>query len=335
AVLLHTGQHYDDSMSRSFFADLELPQPRINLGVGSASHARQTAAIMVKFEDQLAIIRPQLVVVVGDVNSTMACALVCAKEHIRVAHVEAGLRSFDRNMPEEINRMVTDRLADLLFTTCEEANVNLASEGIGSEKIFLVGNTMIDALVSLRPKYEAAGAAARFGLNSTPFAFVTIHRPSNVDDKPILAGICDALQCLQHERKLFWPLHPRTKSRLKQHGLWQAVNRMTNLIITDPLGYIDSMSVMASSSLVLTDSGGIQEETTALGIPCLTLRNNTERNITILEGTNELVGNKPEGIVRRAKEILQSGGKRGRIPRLWDGKAATRIVDLILGLVPN
>jgi UDP-N-acetylglucosamine 2-epimerase (non-hydrolysing) len=330
ATLLHTGQHYDDAMSRVFFSDLGIPEPDINLEVGSGSHAVQTARVMIRFEEEILRLRPHLVMVVGDVNSTMACTLVSAKLGIPVAHVEAGLRSFDRTMPEEINRLVTDTLADLLFTTSEEANTNLVREGVEAERIFLVGNTMIDSLLFLRPKFEAADAKARFGLNNASYAFVTIHRPANVDDRSVLTGICKALERLQQSVQLFWPIHPRTRKKLKEYHLLLDVEGMKNTITTEPLSYIDSMSIMASASLVLTDSGGIQEETTVLGIPCLTLRDNTERPVTITEGTNELVGNSPDVVFNRAIEILQTGGKRGKVPKLWDGKAAGRIVSIIL-----
>jgi UDP-N-acetylglucosamine 2-epimerase (non-hydrolysing) len=333
-TLLHTGQHYDDAMSRVFFSDLGIPQPDIDLGVGSASHAVQTAKVMIGFEEQLLKLRPNLVVVVGDVNSTMACTIVAAKLNIRVAHVEAGLRSFDRTMPEEINRIVTDSLADLLFTTTEDANLNLTREGVAADRMFFVGNTMIDSLLSLRPRFESGGTKAKFGLNNEPFAFFTLHRPSNVDDRSTLTGICSAIGSIQQRIKIFWPLHPRTRNRLAEHNLMEVVTQMKNLIIADPLSYIDSMSVMAAASMVLTDSGGIQEETTILGIPCLTLRNNTERPVTITEGTNQLVGSAPERIVESAMEILRTGGKKGRTPKLWDGNAAERIVQVILEQFP-
>ncbi len=335
ATLLHTGQHYDNSMSRVFFSDLGIREPDIDLGVGSGSHAEQTAKVMVGFEKALLNLRAELVVVVGDVNSTMACTIVAAKLHIPVAHVEAGLRSFDRTMPEEINRIVTDRLADLLFTTSEDANTNLTNEGIGGERIFFVGNTMIDSLLSLKHRFEAPGVKARFGLEDGPFVFMTLHRPSNVDERSTLAGICGALGRIQEHVKCFWPIHPRTKKMLAEHGLLPVLEGMSHLVVAEPISYLDSMSLMASATIVLTDSGGIQEETTVLGIPCLTLRKNTERPVTITEGTNELVGNDPDLIVQRAMEILRTGGKKGKTPRLWDGRAAERIVNVILEKMPR
>jgi len=334
-VLLHTGQHYDDSMSRVFFSDLGIRQPDIDLGVGSGSHAEQTGKVMVGFEKALLKIRPELVVVVGDVNSTMACTIVAAKLNIPVAHVEAGLRSFDRTMPEEINRIVTDRLADLLFTTSEDANTNLTNEGIGEERIFFVGNTMIDSLLSLRHKFEAPGVRARLGLAEAPFVFVTIHRPSNVDERSTLAGICGALGRIQEHIQLFWPIHPRTKKMLTEYGLMSVLEKMTNLVVAEPISYLDSMALIASATMVLTDSGGIQEETTVLGIPCLTLRRNTERPVTVTEGTNELVGNDPDLIMERTMDVLRTGGKRGKTPKLWDGRAAERIVNVILERIPG
>ena len=335
ATLLHTGQHYDDIMSRVFFSDLEIREPDIDLAVGSGSHAVQTAKVMIGFEEAVLKLRPDLVVVVGDVNSTMACTLVAAKLNIPVAHIEAGLRSFDRRMPEEINRIITDSLADLLFTTSEDAHTNLSREGVPDERIFFVGNTMIDSLLSLRSRCDLAAAKAKFGLNEDPFAFVTLHRPSNVDERPILAGICSALGQIQEHVKLFWPLHPRTRKMIADYGLMGVLDQMKNLVVTEPLSYIDSVSLMASATIVLTDSGGIQEETTVLGIPCLTLRNNTERPVTVTEGTNELVGNSPGRIVASAMEVLRTGGKKGRIPRMWDGKAAGRIVEVIVRGIPS
>ena len=330
ATLVHTGQHYDDAMSQVFFEDLQLPEPHIYLGVGSGSHAVQTGKIMSAFEEVLLNDRPDLVLVVGDVNSTMACTLVAAKLTIPVAHVEAGLRSFDRTMPEEINRLVTDRLADFLFTTCADADENLHREGISGQKIFRVGNTMIDSLFAVRHRFEASTMKQQLGLNGTVFGFVTLHRPSNVDDKQVFVRIGDALGEIQKHTKLLWPVHPRTRKMLETHGLTDKFQSMHNVVTTEPLSYIDSMALMAAASFVLTDSGGIQEETTVLGIPCLTLRETTERPITITEGTNTLVGTDPSAIVEQTLKILQGKGKRGKVPPLWDGKAAERIVQALL-----
>ena len=335
ATLLHTGQHYDRDMSQVFFSDLGIREPDIALGVGSGSHAVQTARVMIGFEEAVLRVQPDLVLVVGDVNSTMACTIVAAKLNVPVAHVEAGLRSFDRTMPEEINRIVTDRLADLLFTTSEDANTNLMREGIPEDRIFFVGNTMIDSLLAMRSKIELDGTEARFGLQNEPFALVTLHRPSNVDDRLTLAGILSAFDRIQEHVRLFWPIHPRARKMLTEHGLMEVVGRMRNLIITGPLSYIESMSIMARATMVLTDSGGVQEETSVLGIPCLTLRNNTERPVTVTEGTNELVGIDPELIVTSAIRVLRRGGKKGRVPNLWDGKAAGRIVDVIIERTPQ
>ena len=331
ASLLHTGQHYDEELSGAFFSELEIPKPDTFLGVGSGTHAEQTARIMVKFEKAVSKERPDLVLVVGDVNSTLACTLVAAKLQIPVAHVEAGLRSFDRSMPEEINRIVTDALADLLFTTSRDANENLLREGIPQEKIFFVGNTMIDTLMRMRPLLKKSRARGQLSLNGHRFAYVTLHRPSNVDDKNVLRGICDAFEKVQQQVTLVWPLHPRTRKMLEQHGLASRLASMKNVRIADPLPYIDSLALMAEAQFVITDSGGIQEETTVLGIPCLTLRPNTERPVTVTEGTNDVIGNDPAVIEDRALRLAAGhGAKQGRIPTLWDGKAAERIVGIML-----
>ncbi|MBI5470987.1 MAG: UDP-N-acetylglucosamine 2-epimerase (non-hydrolyzing) [Ignavibacteriae bacterium] len=329
ATLLHTGQHYDDAMSTIFFTQLEMPAPHVNLGVGSGSHAEQTAKIMIGFEEVLLREKPDVIVVVGDVNSTMACTLVASKLLIPIAHVEAGLRSFDRTMPEEINRLVTDALADILLTTSPDADENLKREGVASEKIHFVGNTMIDTLLALRPQFNVAGMRSRFGLNTRPFAFVTLHRPSNVDVKEVFEGICHAFAEIQKLITLVWPLHPRTRNMLRTHGLDSLIDSLPNLKMSEPLSYLDSTSLMSGSTLVLTDSGGVQEETTVLGIPCLTLRENTERPITVEEGTNELIGNDPGIIISKTRNILDGNSKKGRLPKYWDGKAAQRIVNVL------
>jgi UDP-N-acetylglucosamine 2-epimerase (non-hydrolysing) len=328
-LLIHTGQHYDESMSDSFFEDLHLARPDINLEVGSASHAAQTAQIMIRFESVLEQTRPHWVVVVGDVNSTMAATLVAAKMSVRVAHVEAGLRSRDRTMPEEINRIVTDALADLLLTPSRDADENLRAEGIAAEKICFVGNVMIDTLLKHLERAQESTVLEKFGLKKSEFCAMTLHRPSNVDDRAILLGILDALKVIQERVPIIFPAHPRTQARIKEFGLESMIARQPNLILTEPMSYLDFLQLYSSSRLVLTDSGGIQEETTALGIPCLTLRHNTERPITVTEGTNRIVGNDPEVIRREALLALEGKAAPARVPELWDGRAAGRIVDAI------
>lgn len=328
-LLVHTGQHYDEAMSGSFFDELELPRPDINLEVGSASHAEQTARIMLAFEKVLIEHRPDWVVVVGDVNSTVAATLVAAKMTIRVAHIEAGLRSRDRQMPEEINRVVTDALADLLLTPSRDADENLISEGVIPERIRFVGNVMIDTLYSNLERARKSNALDRFRVAQGEFTVMTLHRPSNVDDKQTLEGILDALDAVQQRLPVIFPAHPRTRSRIEEFGLNSRIASMRNFVLTEPLGYIDFLQLYSNSRLVLTDSGGIQEETTALGIPCLTLRQNTERPITISEGTNRIVGNDPEVIKREAMAALDKEAASSRVPELWDGRAAPRIVDAI------
>lgn len=329
SLLVHTGQHYDEAMSDSFFNDLAIPRPDINLEVGSASHAVQTARIMIEFERVLEEQRPDWVVVVGDVNSTMAATVVASKMSVRVAHIEAGLRSRDRTMPEEINRVVTDALADLLLTPSRDADENLLAEGIRSEKIKFVGNVMIDTLHHNLERARQSDALERFGLEPKQFCAMTLHRPSNVDRKETLAGILDALETIQQRLPVIFPVHPRTHARIKEFGLTERVSAQPRLTLTEPLGYLDFLQLYSNSRLVLTDSGGIQEETTALGIPCLTLRPNTERPITVTEGTNRVVGNDPETIKREAIAALDSPERAGRVPELWDGHAAARIVDAI------
>jgi UDP-N-acetylglucosamine 2-epimerase (non-hydrolysing) len=305
-TLVHTGQHYDANMSDVFFEQLGIPAPDVNLAVGSGTHARQTSEIMTRFEPVLLERRPDLVLVYGDVNSTVATALVCAKLGVRVGHVEAGLRSFDRTMPEEINRLVTDQLADLLFTPSEDGDVNLQKEGIAAEKIFRVGNVMIDSLVKLLP---AAQLQNRNGLPGR-YALVTLHRPANVDDSIILSVI--------------FPAHPRTRKRIADFGL-----HADQLQILDPLSYLEFLAMQSRATVVITDSGGIQEETTYLGVPCLTLRENTERPITVSLGTNVLVGRDPEKLRSELARILAGHAKKGTIPPLWDGHAGARIAALL------
>ena len=329
SLLVHTGQHYDEAMSDSFFEELAIPRPDINLEVGSASHAEQTARVMIAFERVLLERRPDWVVVVGDVNSTMAATLVAAKMEIRVAHIEAGLRSRDRSMPEEINRIVTDALADLLLTPSLDANRNLESEGIPPEKICFVGNVMIDTLRRNLERARARPTLERFSLKPGEFAAMTLHRPSNVDTASVLAGILDAVDFLQRRLPVVFPVHPRTRARLEEFGLTERAAAQRNLIMSEPLGYLDFLQLYSNSRLVLTDSGGVQEETTALGIPCLTLRENTERPITVTEGTNRVVGNDPGVIKREVTAALDAERGAARVPELWDGHAAARIVDAI------
>ncbi len=328
-TLLHTGQHYDDKMSRIFFDELGIPTPDIYLGVGSGSHAEQTARVMVAFEEVLLEKRPDLVIVVGDVNSTLACAITAAKLWVPVAHVEAGLRSGDRRMPEEINRIVTDALSDFLFTTSRDADRNLLREGIAAEKIYFVGNVMIDTLLKHRERAESLGTPSRFGLKPNEYVLLTLHRPSNVDIPETFSGILDALETIQHDLPVLFPAHPRTVKRIAEFGFENRLKNAPGLRIVDPLGYLEFLDLMIHARLVLTDSGGIQEETTILGVPCLTLRENTERPITITEGTNTLVGTDPARIVSETHRILAGEGKAGRIPELWDGRAAERIVKAL------
>ncbi len=328
-VLVHTGQHYDQTMSDSFFEDLQIPRPDINLEVGSASHTEQTARIMLAFEPVIREHRPDWVVVVGDVNSTMAATLVAAKMLVPVAHIEAGLRSRDRSMPEEINRIVTDALADLLLVPSPDATENLLSEGIPASKIRFVGNVMIDTLLANIERARNSQALDRLGLESGRFCAMTLHRPSNVDRKETLAGIIGALDVIQKRLPIVFPVHPRTRARIEEFGFTERLAHQSNLILTEPMGYLDFLHLYSNSRLVLTDSGGIQEETTALGIPCLTLRHNTERPITVTEGTNRVVGNDPEAIKREALSALDGPEREGRVPELWDGHTAPRIVDAI------
>jgi UDP-N-acetylglucosamine 2-epimerase (non-hydrolysing) len=321
--LIHTGQHYDDFMSDTFLRELGLPSPDVHLGVGSGSHAEQTSGVMLAYEKVCFQTKPDWVVVVGDVNSTMACALAAKKLRINVAHVEAGLRSRDRTMPEEINRVVTDAVSDLLFTPSEDADENLLKEGIPKERVVRVGNIMIDSYEMLRGKIEKRNAAKEFGLNSKAFGVVTIHRPSNVDGKDKLQKLCGTLIDLSNETSLIFPVHPRTAARLRSFGLEDRLKHSKNLHVVDPLGYITFMSLVREARLVITDSGGLQEETTYLGIPCLTLRENTERPITITRGSNRLV--RVENLLQHYQDIVENRFKRGTVPELWDGHTAERI----------
>lgn len=335
ARLVHTGQHYDDAMKASFFDQLGIPEPDIDLGVGSGSHAVQTAEIMKRFEPVLEQGETDVVLVVGDVNSTIACALVAAKKNISVVHVEAGLRSFDREMPEEINRVLTDQLSDLLFITEEDGRQNLIREGLESSKIHFVGNVMIDTLMAnLRNAAPAAETLAALPLAKTflsggkSFGVLTLHRPSNVDDPVVLKRLLITLRELSDRLPLIFPAHPRTRSQIAVSGLADLLDT-PSIAYTSPLGYLQLLGLMREAKVVLTDSGGIQEETTALGVPCITLRENTERPITVTNGTNTIVGADAEKIRGCFEDILATGGKTGRIPELWDGCAAERIADVI------
>lgn len=329
-MLVHTGQHYDPDMNEKFFAELGMPAPTSNLGVGSGSHAVQTAEVMIRFEPVLDHAHDPVLLVVGDVNSTIACALVAAKKGIPVVHVEAGLRSRDRAMPEEINRVLTDQISDLLFTTERSAAANLAAEGIDAARIHFVGNVMIDTLVANLPRAIApAETLAAAGLPVVErFAISTLHRPSNVDEPEVLARLLDCLGEIGRDLPVVLPLHPRTRARIESAGLAARLDGKTILPL-GPQGYLAMLGLMQHARMALTDSGGIQEETTALGIPCLTLRDNTERPATVEFGTNTLVGRAPERILAAAREIMASGGKAGRIPEFWDGHAARRIVAVL------
>lgn len=331
ARLLHTGQHYDAQMKDAFFTQLGIPEPDIDLGVGSSSHAVQTAEIMLRFEPVLDTERPAAVLVVGDVNSTIACALVAAKKGVPVIHVEAGLRSYDRSMPEEINRVLTDQISDLLFITERSAQQNLQREGIDARRIHFVGNVMIDTLLGHLPRAVPAELTlarapdpAVFRQNPPGYALVTLHRPSNVDDPAVLTRLLETLRRISDRLPVVFPVHPRTSARIAGAGLEALVNT-PRILRLPPLGYLEMLGLMAKARVVLTDSGGIQEETTALGVPCITLRENTERPITVEQGTNTITGIDPARIEAAVDNVLTTGGKGGRVPELWDGRAALRI----------
>ena len=330
ALLVHTGQHYDENMSEVFFRELGIHPPDINLGVGSGSHAVQTAKIITSFEAVCEREKPDWVVVVGDVNSTMACALVCAKMGIRIAHVEAGLRSYDRTMPEEINRVVTDSLADLLLTPSEDADENLLREGIPEEKIKLVGNIMIDSLIENLSKAQNCGLLAQLNLEQRRFIYVTLHRPSNVDDKSSLSTIMSGLERFSRRMPVVFPIHPRTRKRLTEFGLTTLSNHQ--LLLLDPIGYHESLCLAENARLVLTDSGGLQEETTFFRTPCLTLRPTTERPVTLTLGSNRLT--KIESLIDDVEEVLKGPERKGQIPALWDGRTAERALRCILETSP-
>ncbi|MGH7902450.1 MAG: non-hydrolyzing UDP-N-acetylglucosamine 2-epimerase [Thermodesulfobacteriota bacterium] len=367
-LLVHTGQHYGKEMSDNFFNDLNLPEPDYFLGVGSGSHAEQTAQIMVKFEEVLMKEQPNVVILVGDVNSTLACSIVSTKieypneneiksyDKLRrplVVHVEAGLRSFDRSMPEEINRIVTDSLSDFLFTTSQDANENLIKEGINPEKIFFVGNVMIDTLLRYRDRAKESSILRSLGLGTREnngswklkrdYAVLTLHRPSNVDRPDTLQGILAAMVEVAEQIPIIFPVHPRTRKEIEAFSLQDYVNDISNcsnwlnnkIHCIEPLSYLDFLQLITNSKLVFTDSGGLQEETTVLGIPCVTLRENTERPVTVWEGTNVLAGNEKDNITMVAFDVILEGRRNGRIPKLWDGKAAERIVDILKKSILN
>ena len=331
-VLVHTGQHYDHRMSQSFFEELGIPAPRINLEVGSGSHAVQTAEVMKRFELVCLEQKPDWVLVVGDVNSTAACSMVAAKLGILIAHVEAGLRSRDRSMPEEINRLVTDVLSDLLLTTCEEADRNLLAEGIPAEKIRFVGNTMIDTLARMIPMARELDLPGRLGVTPGEYAVLTLHRPSNVDVKETLENLLGTLEEVQNRLPIVFPIHPRTRKNIDDLGLLTRLKELEGIRLCDPLSYMEFLNLYSQSRLVLTDSGGIQEETSWLRIPCVTLRENTERYVTVELGSNYLVGTDRDTILAAVNDILDGRGKKGEGIPLWDGVTAERIRDIFVEL---
>lgn len=323
--LVHTGQHYDAAMSESFFRDLGIPEPDVNLGIGSGTHGEQTGRVLIEIEKLLMTRRPHAVLVVGDVNSTLAATLAAVKLNIPVAHVEAGLRSRDREMPEEINRILTDSVSTWLFTTEAEANENLAAEGVPAERIHLVGNVMIDTLLRNVERARALDAPGRLGLERGKYGLLTLHRPSNVDDPDSLRGLIGAIEEIHRSLPIVFPVHPRTRAALSR----LLGGAIPELRLEEPMGYLDFLGMMDGAALVLTDSGGIQEETTALGVTCLTLRESTERPITETEGTNTVVGTDPAVILESARKVLSGHGKSGRVPPFWDGETAGRIVEIL------
>jgi UDP-N-acetylglucosamine 2-epimerase (non-hydrolysing) len=327
-ILIHTGQHYDVKMSDVFFTDLKLPPPDIHLGAGSGSHAEQTAKVMVELEKVCAAERPDLISVVGDVNSTLAASLVAAKALIPLAHVEAGLRSNDRTMPEEVNRIVTDRLADFLLTPSTDADENLRREGVDPGRIFFVGNVMIDSLFAFKERAQSLPTLGQMGLASRKYAVCTMHRPSNVDDPETLSDLLGALEEISRAVPVIFPVHPRTRKILAAADGPRRLTDHPQLRLIDPMGYLEFLSLTSQAALILTDSGGLQEEATALDVPCLTLRKNTERPVTVTVGTNVIVGTDPARIVAEATKALGGNGKKGRLPERWDGRAAGRIAEI-------
>lgn len=325
--ICHTGQHYDEMMSKVFFEDLELPQPDYYLGVGSGSHAVQTASIMIEFEKILAVQKPDLVIVVGDVNSTIACTLTASKMNIRTAHVEAGLRSFDRNMPEEINRMLTDTISDFLFVTEQSGIKNLENEGISKDKVYFTGNVMIDSLEYYLHKTENSNLLSELSVEKNNYVLVTLHRPNNVDEKLQAEKLIKLLNRISLDRKVIFPVHPRTRKNWENFDFIGTLN--SNITLLDPLGYLDFLALEKNAGLVITDSGGIQEETTYLGVQCITLRDTTERPVTVDIGTNQLLGHDLKLAEDTALEVLSGKIKKGSVPELWDGKAAERIAKIL------
>ncbi len=330
AILVHTGQHYDEIMSKLFFNELGIPEPDINLEVGSGSHAVQTAEIMKAFEPVVLEHKPDAVLVVGDVNSTIACGLVAVKLGVKLIHVEAGLRSGDRTMPEEINRVLTDSISDLLFCTEQSGVNNLLREGISPKRIHMVGHVMIDTLLRNKEKAKKSNILNILNLDGDDFAVLTLHRPSNVDDPVIFGRILDALTIIQNDMPVIFPIHPRTRKNLVSCSLGKRLEEMPGFRLTEPLGYLDFLKLMSNAKVVLTDSGGIQEETTVLKVPCITLRENTERPITAEIGTNQIVGTDPQKILAAYRNATSGNWREPQIPPLWDGKAAKRIVDIIV-----
>jgi UDP-N-acetylglucosamine 2-epimerase (non-hydrolysing) len=331
ARLVHTGQHYDARMNTQVFEDLGIPEPDVNLEVGSGSHAVQTAEIMKRFEAVIDAEQPAAVLVVGDVNSTIACALVASKKNVAVIHVEAGLRSYDRAMPEEINRVLTDQISDILFTTERSAEANLVREGIDPSRVRFVGNVMIDTLRhNLKKAVPAADFLGRAGISAGPkeYVLLTLHRPSNVDDATVLRGLLGAVAEVSRVLPVIFPAHPRTKNRIGEYGLTRLIDP-ERVVIVPPAGYLEILGLMRDARVVLTDSGGLQEETTALGTPCITLRANTERPITVTEGTNTMAGQDPAKILAVFRDVMATGGKAGRIPEFWDGEASVRIARVL------
>jgi len=330
-VLVHTGQHYDEKMSQLFFNDLGMPEPEAYLQVGSGTHGKQTARIIERYEEYiLSGKQPDLVIVAGDVNSTIACALVAKKLHIPVAHLEAGLRSFDERMPEEINRVLTDRISDILLTPSEDGNINLLKEGVPEDRIHMVGNIMIDSLVEHQVTAEKSQVMREVGIaEKEPYVLVTLHRPSNVDELTGLEMLLGSFHEIGKKIRIVFPMHPRTSKNIQRMGLSSILADIPNLTITEPIGYLDFMKLQMNAKFILTDSGGIQEESTFFGVPCLTLRENTERPITISEGTNRLVPLDSESIIEFSMKILKGEVKKGSIPKCWDGKTAERVVKVV------
>jgi UDP-N-acetylglucosamine 2-epimerase (non-hydrolysing) len=329
-LLVHTGQHYDEKMSDLFFRQLGVPKPDVNLGIGSGTHAQQTAAIMTAFEPILLEHKPQAVLVVGDVNSTIACGLVAVKLGIKLVHVEAGLRSFDRSMPEEINRLLTDAISDLLFCTEQSGVDNLLREGVPADRVFMVGNVMIDTLLANRDKAAVSPILRDLGLSQGAFAVLTLHRPANVDDPAVLGKLLEAVEVIQRDMPVVFPIHPRTRKNLSRFELGVRMERLPNLRVIDPVGYLDFLRLTSAAKLVVTDSGGIQEETTILRVPCITVRDSTERPITAEVGSNRVVGTDPAKVVEAYRDVMQGRWRKGEVPPLWDGQAAHRISRILV-----